>query len=99
MITGPLGYAPLDSFKKDPDASIRFTIDWSVWLGSDTIAGAPVWSVDAGITNVGSSNTTTTATITLSGGVAGTTYKARCRVTTAAGDVDDRTIEILVQER
>lgn len=92
-------YTPLQSFKKDPDASLRYTIDWSAWLGSDTIAGAPAWSVDAGITLVGSSNTTTTATVTLSGGTEGTTYKARCRVTTAAGDVDDRTIEITVETR
>ena len=58
---------------KDPNAVETWTIDWSPKLGSDTI-NTSAWVVAAGITNAADSKTTTTTTIKLSGGTAGTTY-------------------------
>lgn len=83
---------------KDPNASLPYTLDWSQWLNGDLIVSV-AWSVPSGLTTVGSSNTTTTATITLAGGVAGRTYEVRCRVTTATGAVDDRTFQLAVAHR
>lgn len=85
-------------FDKDPDAVLDYTIDWSAWLVSDTIATSD-WSVQAGLTEDSDSNTTTTATVWLSGGAEGESYSVRNRITTAAGRTDDRTITIRVVER
>ena len=44
-------------------------------------------------------NTTTVATIRLTGGNAGTKYKVTCRITTADGLKYERTINIAVREK
>ncbi|HHB12214.1 MAG TPA: hypothetical protein ENK62_03330 [Chromatiales bacterium] len=85
-------------FLKDPDSTLDYVIDWSSWLGSDTIASSS-WTVPAGLTMTSESNTTTTATVWLSGGSAGSSYQVTNRITTAAGRVDERSITIEVQER
>jgi hypothetical protein len=83
---------------KDPDATIDYTVDWADWLESDTIASA-AWVLSTGITLSAQSNTDTTATAWVSGGTAGTTYTATCRITTAAGRIDDRTIRLVVRDK
>lgn len=95
----PATYAPLASVLKDPDATADYTIDWSAWLGADTISGAPVWVADTGLTVASSSNTSTTATARVTGGTEFQTYKLRCRITTTAGLIEDRTIEVTVVSR
>lgn len=87
---------------KDPQATLDYQLNWSdangSWLGSDTIASA-VFSTDPGIAAVSSSFTNTTATVWLAGGTAGTAYNVTCRITTAAGRVDDRSFRVVVQNR
>lgn len=85
-------------FTKDPNAILDYKIDWATWLGVDTIATV-AWTVPTGITKDSQSNTTTTATIWLSGGTALATYELVCRITTAAGRQDDRTIGIRMEQR
>lgn len=82
---------------KDPDATLQYTLDWSDYLGSDTLASAS-WSAP-GLTVNSSSATTTTTSVWLSGGTVGKVYPVRCRIQTAAGAVDDRTFEIEVTHR
>lgn len=82
---------------KDPDSTVDYEWDWSDWLEGDTIASV-VWVVPAGITQTTQSNTTTAATIWLSGGTDGTTYEVTCRITTAAGRTADRSARIPVRE-
>lgn len=91
----------LKSFPKDPAAVLDYTIDWDAddWLGSDTITGTPVWTVATGLTKDSQSNTTTTATVWLSGGTANTDYDVACKITTAGGRTDERTIRIQVRQR
>lgn len=89
---------PQQYFVKDPNAVLDYQINWATWLGSDTIASV-TWTVSTGITKDSQSNTTTTATIWLSGGTAGTTYECVCRIVTAGGRTDDRTIGIRVEEQ
>ena len=87
------------SFKKDPDAVLDYEVDWSEWLGgSDTIATS-TWSAPEGITIVTDSNTTTTATVWLSGGTARQSYNVTNHITTDGGRTDERTITIKVVER
>lgn len=83
---------------KDPDAVLDYTVDWSAWLGTDTIASV-TWVVGAGVTEASSSNTSTTATIWLSGGIAGQAYGVTCRAVTAGGRTDDRSFRVVVKER
>ena len=86
---------------KDPDATLDYVINWAAWLGevSDTIDSA-VWDVPAGLTEAAPSTvTTTTTTVWLSGGTVGESYEVRCRITTAGGRIDDRSILIRCVER
>lgn len=73
-------------------ATLDYKLDWSAYLGSDTISSV-AWSV-TGATAGAASNTTTTATQRISGGSAGTPATARCTITTAAGIIDARIINI-----
>jgi len=83
---------------KDPNANLDYEVVWSDWLTSDTIT-AVAWTVETGITQTAATNTTTAATIWLSGGEAGTEYTVTCRVTTTAGRIDERSIAIRVAQR
>jgi hypothetical protein len=88
----------LNVFTKDPNATLDYSVDWTNWLDTDTIASV-VWVVPAGITQSSVSNTTKVATIWLSGGTTGKFYNITCRITTTGGRIDDRTITITVRER
>ena len=83
------------SFLKDPQAILDFKIDWSGWLGTDTIATS-TWTVPTGITQSAATNTTTAAIIWLSGGTLDTSYDLVNHITTAGGRSDDRTITITI---
>jgi len=87
-----------ETFAKDPDAVLDYQVDWSDWLDTDTISTS-TWTVPTGITKDSDTNTTTAATIWLSGGTAGTSYNIVNHIVTAAGREDDRTIIIKVRER
>lgn len=80
-------------FDKDPNAILDYENDWSAWLDGDTIT-ASTWTAPTGITATTSSNTTTTATVWLSGGTIGETYKVVNHITTTAGRQDDRSLVI-----
>lgn len=89
----------LQRFVKDPDATLDYTWNWSDWLGADTITGTPTITVPAGITKTTQSNTTTAVTAWLTGGTAGTAYDVACKIVTAGGRTDERTIRIEVRQR
>lgn len=78
---------------KDPSAILDYQFNWATWLGSDTIATS-TWTVPAGITQSSETETTTTATIWLSGGTDGSDYQVVNTITTAGGRTDQRTLTI-----
>jgi hypothetical protein len=84
------------SFIKDPDKAEDFVIDWSEYLGSDTIATS-TWTVPSGITKQSSSFTTTKVTIWLSGGTDGAYYELVDTITTAAGVTADIHVSVYVK--
>jgi len=90
--------AEANEFTKDPDAVLDYTWDWEDWLDSDTISSSSV-IVESGLTADSDSNTTTTATVWLSGGTLGEDYKVTNRIVTAGSRTDDRTIIIKVREQ
>lgn len=86
------------TFMKDPDAVLDYQVDWSSWLDTDTISTS-AWTVPSGITKDSDTNTDTTATIWLSGGVDGADYDLINHITTANGREDDRTIKVQVRSK
>ena len=88
------------SYKKDPNAILDYTFDWTEYLApiTDTIASVQ-FATSAGLTKTSQSNTTTTATAFVSGGVVGATEKLTCRIVTAGGRTDERTIDLKILER
>ncbi len=83
---------------KDPESVLDYSLNWSDWLGTDTIS-AVVWTVPAGITQTTATNTTTAATIWLSGGTANAEYTIECKITTASGRTDERSFIVKIRER
>lgn len=83
---------------KDPGSTLDYQIDWSVWLGADTISSSS-WSVPVGITEVSASNDTTSATVWLSGGTVGAVYSVTNTIVTAAARTAERTIEVRMINR
>ena len=85
-------------FVKDPSAILDYSVKWTDWLGSDTIATSS-WSVPSGLTKHAETNNTTTATVWCSGGAVGKTYIVTNTITTAGGRTDEREIKITVQNK
>ena len=90
---------PLKTFEKDPDANKDYSVSWEDWLedDDDTISSVS-WIVPDGLTQTAQSNTETVVTVWLTGGTLNKRYTVVCRVTTAAGRIDDRTIEFKIVE-
>lgn len=86
------------AFDKDPNAILDYTVNWETWLGTDTISTS-AWTIEAGLTQVSASNTTTTATVWVSGGTVRQTYCLTNRIVTAGGRTDERTIMITVGDK
>lgn len=89
------------SFLKDPDAVLDFKVDWTNWLAVAETLTSSSWTVPVGLTTASPapSNTTTAATIWLSGGTVGTTYTVTNHITSSAGRTDDRSITIQIVQR
>ncbi len=86
------------TFIHDPQAVLDYSIDWSQWLGDDTIISSS-WSVPDGLTVVGQGYNQSSAVVWLSGGVAGRQYVVTNRIETAGGRRDERSITLRVLER
>jgi hypothetical protein len=86
-------------FSKDPDSILDYMMDWSRWLGEDEITSATWEASDAGITIDSQANTTSTATVWVSGGTVDETYTLTCRIVTTEGRTEDRSFDILIKEK
>lgn len=83
---------------KDPDAQVPFKWDWTSWLTDGDSISSHTIIVD-GVSLVSSAEASGVVTATLSGGTAGKTATATCRITTSNGYTDDRTITLTIMER
>jgi hypothetical protein len=88
------------SIPKDPNAVLDYTFDWTDWLAlvSDTISTVTVTGA-GGVTIQSSTQVGALVTAWVSGGVASTVASVTCRIVTAGGRTEERTIYLLVQER
>jgi hypothetical protein len=88
------------SFRKDPNAVLDYLVDWSSWLGEDTLETS-TWIVPAEPSDppvVQSDGlSTTTTTVWLSGGELYNDYAFVNRITTAAGRTEDRTVTFRIR--
>ena len=89
-----------EKFTKDPESTLDYMVDWNAenWLGDDTISSVS-WEVPPGLTIENETNTTTTATVWLSGGTVGESYRVTNHIVTAGGREDDRTFSIRVRDK
>jgi hypothetical protein len=86
---------------KDPGATKDYDLDWSQWLGSDTIATS-TWSALPAGSALTMSNPSFVSPITkvwLSGGTLGQTYVLENTITTAAGETEVRRVSILIKKQ
>ena len=87
--------------QQEIEESLTYTNDWTKYLsrhGADTISSS-TWAEDSGnITIVSSSNSTTQATVRLSGGTHGSIYTIENLIVTAAGDSVKESIDVPVVE-
>ena len=85
---------------KDPNSIELHGLDWSDWLGAgDSIATATVFSDLTGLSISQVANGAGVVSYRISGGTAGMNYTATCRITTAFGLADDRSVQYRVRER
>lgn len=87
----------MDTFVKAPSSVLDFVVDWSGWLGTDTISTS-TWSVPAGITKNSDIHDTTTASIWLASGTAGNDYKLTNTIVTVGGRTESRDLFITVRD-
>ena len=83
---------------KDPDETLDYGADWSDPLAGDTIA-LSAFTVPTGLTKQSEANTTTTATVWLTGGTLGANYEILNRVTTSGGRIMDQTFKLAVRRK
>jgi len=83
-------------YEQDASDDLDYQMNWADWLGTDTISTS-TWTVPAGITqSTPATNTTTTATVWLSGGTAGRTYTIANKIVTAGGRTAERSFQVKV---
>lgn len=86
--------------RKDPDAVLDYPFDWSEWLAdvNDTLVSAEVTAQGVTAEPIGLPVGGVVG-VMVSGGVAGDAASVTCRITTAGGRTDDRTLHFVIGER
>ena len=90
--------AVTQAYIKSDNEVLDYVVDWSNWLGADTISTS-VWNAEVGITQDSETETTTTATIWLSGGTNNSTYLVTNQIVTVAGRTAERSFRITIEDR
>lgn len=88
MTTNP----PILLDPKDPEETVFYTFDFSGLLATSESIASYVLETPAELTATGDSNDGKTVTVYYSGGLEGSTYRPRCRITT-----DSATPQVLVR--
>lgn len=81
--------------EKDANATLDYGVRWNNWLGTDTITNSE-WIIPTGITGTNMSNANGVTVVWISGGSVGQIYTITNRITTAAGRIDDRSIQLKI---
>lgn len=86
---------------KDPADVLDYKFDWSAWLDDGETISSRTVTVASGLTKDSDSitDTSTSVTVWLSGGTAGTVYDVACLIATSANRTVERSIKIRVENR
>lgn len=87
---------------KDAGADLDYLIDWTGWLGSDTIVTS-TWSAPPAsqivVHNPSVDSSSKMALVWLKGGVAGGPFLVTNHIITAAGRQEERSLNVTIQPR
>ena len=93
----------------DPNEIQAYSVDWSRFLNTGDTISSVAWLINGTVTAsygivdnltlVQPTNTTTVATVRITGGNVGQKYKIGCRVTTSDGLVYERSIFLTIREQ
>lgn len=87
------------TFVHDPDAILDYYLDWSAWLGDDTLSES-TWSADhADITLSQSAILGPMTQIWVQGGTVHSCVTLTNHIVTADGREDDRSLQLLIREQ
>lgn len=92
---GPHGF-PM--WVKDPAAVKDYTLDWTAWLGADTISSS-TWTVPTGLIKVSSGSTDNVSAVWLGGGTVGERYLVSNKIVTSGGRTEVRSFEIHIKQQ
>lgn len=88
---------------KDPNDVLDYSLDWHLRLVEGDAISASLWFTDSasspGLEMDSDSFDGNSATVWLSGGLAGTTYIVTNRVTTTDGRVMDQSVKLKVKQK
>ena len=86
---------------KDPDATLDYVWDWTAWLAeiADTISTITITQETGGPTTVSSSHVSGLVTAFISGGTLGATHQVICKIVTAGGRTEERSIYLKMRVR
>ena len=89
-------------YTKDPSAVIDYQQDWSDWLAAGETITTSSWAVTpttlSPLAVDSDTETTTAATVWLSGGLAGQVYRVTNTIVTSAARTEQRSIVIRVEQ-
>ena len=90
----------MKGFIKDPDSTLDYGVDWTLWLNGDVINNS-TWDVPSGLSVVGGSETYNSSTTSLfvSGGAVGEDYVLSNKITTTGQRTAERSFTIHVRQR
>lgn len=94
------GKTEKNTILKDPQAVLDYSFDWTAWLTplTDTILTAS-FIVDPSLSVVTQFKSTMIATVFISGGALNRRVPVTCRIVTAGGRTDERTIYLKILNR
>jgi len=80
---------------QNENAALNYSVNWGAQIDTATISTS-TWTSEDNVTIASESNTTTTASAILSGGVG--TYRVVNKITTSDGQTDERIFLITIRE-
>ena len=89
----------MSTFEHDPNATLDYHVDWTIWLASGETISTSSWVVPSGLTSSSPSATGTRATVWLSGGTAEALYTVTNRIVTTANRTEDRSFILHCKEK
>lgn len=84
----------MNEYTKDPDSDVFIGLDWTDWLEEAQIISTSEWIIPDGLTGASAQSDGWITKIKISGGTLNAVYECVNRITTSAGETEDRTIRV-----